>query len=85
MPAVIDTPELLEHVELHDLHLEKPRTRQARPGFWRTLVHRLAQPLTHTPHARQTPSCSAHRPFETPMDRVTREYPGLSLLALAII
>ena len=56
------------------------------PNSWAyPLVHRLAQPLTHTPHARQAPSCSAHRPFETPMDRVTREYPGLSLLALAII
>jgi hypothetical protein len=74
MPAVIDTPELLEYVEIHNLHIEKPRTRQARPGFWRTLVHRMAQHLTRTPHASQAPSCSVHRPFETPMDRVTREY-----------
>ena len=90
MPSVLDAPELIEYVELHELTaheltIERPQPRRAHPGFWRTLAHGIARHLTHTPRASQAPLCSAPRPFETPMDRLVREHPSLALLALSII
>ena len=85
MLAVLDTPERIEHVETHDLTIERPQARGTRPGFWRTLAHGMTKHLTPMPRERHAPSCSAHRPFETPMDRLARECPPLSILALAII
>ena len=86
MPAVMDTHELeLKHVETHDLTIEMSQTRKARPGFWRSLAHGITTYLTPTPREWQAPSCSARRPFETPMDRLTREHPSLSVYALAIV
>jgi len=38
MLAVLDTPERIEHVETHDLTIERPQAHGARPGFWRTLA-----------------------------------------------
>jgi hypothetical protein len=86
MPAIIDTPELeLEHVDTHDLTIEMPQTRRARPRFWRSLVHGITTYLTPTPPEWHTSSCSARRPFETPMDRLVREHPSLSVYSLAIV
>src|SRR5262245_8240396 len=86
MPAVIDTPELeLEHVETHDLTIEMPQTRRARPGFWRCLAHGITAYLTPTPREWHAPSCCVHHPFETPMDRLVREHPSLSVYALAVV
>ena len=86
MPAVIDTPELeIEHVETYDLTIETPQTRRARPGFWRSLAHGIALYLTPTPREWHAPSCSAYRTGETPLDRLVREYPYLSVYALAIV
>jgi len=86
MPAVMDTHELeLKHVETHDLTIEMPQTRKARPGFWRSLARGITTYLTLKPRERRAPSCSAHRPFETPMDRLTREHPSLSAYALALV
>jgi len=86
MPAVIDTPELeLEHVETHDLTIETPQTRRARPGFWRSLAHGITTYLTPTPRQWHAPSCSVCRPFETSIDRLVREHPSLSVYALAIV
>ena len=90
MPSVLDAPELVEYVETHELTtheliIEQPQTRRARPGFWRTLAHRIATRLTHTPRVRRAPSPGVPRPFETAMDRVTREHPWISILALSIV
>ncbi len=90
MPSVLDAPELIDYVEAHELithelTIERPQSRRARPSFWRTLVHRLTQPLTRTPRASQAPSCRVHRPFEAPMDRLVREHPSLAPLALSIM
>ena len=86
MSAVIDTPELeLEHVETYDLTIETPQTRRARPGFWRSLAHGIVTYLTPTPHEWRAPACDARRPFETPLDRLVREHPSLSVYALAIV
>jgi hypothetical protein len=87
MPSVMDTPELeIEHVETYDLSIEeRPQTRQTRPGFWRTLVHRMGTYLIPTPHERHVPVCRVSRPFETPMDRLVREHPFLATYPLAMI
>ena len=82
MPAVLDTHELLEHVETHDLHIEKPLARRSHPGFWRTLAHGITKHLTPMPHEWQAPSCSPRRPFETPADLLARQYPTLYLRAI---
>jgi hypothetical protein len=88
MPSVMDAPELMEYVETHDLTIETrewPQPRRARPGFWRTLAPKITQDLTPTLRQRYASVCSASRPFETPMDRLAREYPCLAAYALAII
>jgi hypothetical protein len=87
MPAIIDTPELveIEQIETHDLTIEQCPARKARPGFWRMLAHGIIAHLTPTPRERYAPVCSVPRPFEMPLDRVAREYPSLALFALAII
>lgn len=87
MPSVLDAPESSEriaHLDVPDLYLAKPSTPRSRPGFWRTLVCGMTTHLIHTPRVQQAPSYSSHRPFETPMDRVAREQPWLSILALTI-
>ena len=81
MPTVLDTPTVLEHIEIDNLPIEQLPARSAHPGFWRTLAHGVTTYLTHTSRERHAPSS---RPFETPMDRLVREYPSLSAHALAI-
>jgi hypothetical protein len=86
MSTVIDTPELeIEHVETYDLTIQIPQTRRARPGFWRSLAHRITTYLTPTPRERQAPSYSALRPGETPLDRLVREHPSFSVYVLAMV
>jgi hypothetical protein len=85
MPSVMDTPTLLEHVETDNLPIERPQARGARPRSWRALAHGIATYLTHTLRERHAPWYRARRPFETPMDLLVREYPSLSVYALAII
>jgi hypothetical protein len=84
MPTVLDTPEVLEHVETDNLPIEGLQARSARPGFWRALAYGVTTYLTCTLHARRVPAYHAPHPFETPMDRLVREYPSLSAHALAI-
>jgi hypothetical protein len=85
MPTVLDTPTVLEHIETDNLPIERPPVRGARPGFWRTLAHGVMTYLTYTPRGRYAPAYRAPRSFETPMDRLVREYPSISVHALAII
>ena len=88
MPSITDASELTEYLEPYDLTIEtlkRPVSRRGRPGFWRLLAHKLIQDLTPTPWQRHAPSCRGHRPFETSMDRLVREYPSLSVYALALI
>ena len=85
MPTVLDTPTVLEHVETDNLPIEQSSAHSARPGFWRTLAHGVVTYLTHTGCERHTPSYRGTHSFETPMDRLVREYPSLSVYALAVI
>ena len=85
MPSVLATPEHIEHVETPHLPTEQPQVRHAHHGCLRTLAHWLVRHMTRSPRARQAPSAGVHRPFETPMDRFAREYPSVSLYALALI
>jgi len=86
MPSVMDAPELREYVETHDLTIgtiEWPQPRRARPGFWRTLISKIAHVLTPTPRERHAPSGGVPRPFETPADLLARQHPTLYLRALS--
>ena len=84
MPSVMEAPELVEYVETHDITIETielPQPRRARPGFWRTLAHKMTAHLRPTPRKRHTSSCSIPRPFETPADQLARQYPSLYIRA----
>jgi hypothetical protein len=84
MPSVLDTPELVEYVETHDLTIEtieRPQPRRTPSGFWRTLAHKIAGYFTPVPRTQHTSSCHAPRPFETPADQLARQYPTLYLRA----
>ena len=86
MPSVMDAPELVAYVETHDLTIEtieRPQPRRTRPGFWRTLAHKIATYLTLTRRERHAPSYSRHRPFETPAALLARQYPTLYLRAMS--
>jgi len=85
MPTVMDIPAHSADVATHDRHSEWPRTPPAHPGFWRTLAQGITTYLAPTPREWQGPSCRVRCSFETPMDRLAREHPSLSLFALAII
>jgi hypothetical protein len=88
MPSVMDAPELIEHIEIHDLPIEttaRPQPHRARPRFWRTLVHKIAGYFTPTPPAWHEGVCHVSHPYEAPMDRFVREYPYLAVYALALI
>jgi hypothetical protein len=82
MPSAIDTPERVTSVGIYDLMketLEQRESGRTRSGLWHTLVQRLLTSLT--PAQRECHAMS----FETAMDRFVREYPSLSLYALALI
>jgi len=86
MPSVLDTPELVEDVETHELTphgltIERPQPHRTRPGFWRTLAHRIAEFFTPAPRKQFASSCHAPRPFETPADLLARQYPNLYIRA----
>ena len=86
MPSVMDTPELVDDVETHDLAietLERREIRQTRPGFWRTLVHKITTYMTPTRHERHTGACRVSRPCETLTDWLVREHPSIAPYALA--
>jgi hypothetical protein len=84
MPSVMDVPEVIEYVETHDLTIERerPQIRRDRPGFWRTLAHKITTHLRPTPCRRHAPSCSTPRPVETPTDLLARQYPTLYIRAI---
>ena len=82
MPSVLETPERVTSVGIYDLMKETLEQRGSgctRPGWWRALVQRLMASLTPVQLERHIMSC------ETAQDRFVREYPSLSLYALALI
>jgi hypothetical protein len=81
MPSVIETPARVTSVGIYDLMREtlEHESGRTRSGWWRTLVQRLKTSLTPAPRERHVMSC------ETAQDRFVREYPSLSLYALALI
>jgi len=89
MPTVIDTPELIEHiehVETHDLTIEtreQPQARSARPGFWRTLVQYVTRHRARTLHGTPSSYRVSLHPIEPPADLLARHYPTLYIQAFA--
>jgi hypothetical protein len=85
MPAVMDTPEHITNLDTPAHLKERPRVRGARPGCWRTLRRGITRLLTPLPREWHVPPSSVRHSFETPMDRLVREYPSISVYALAIV
>ena len=84
MPSVMETSELVEYVETHDLKIEtieQPQPRRAHPGFWRTLAQKITHFLPLTSRKQHVSSYHVHRPFETPADQLARQYPTLYIRA----
>jgi hypothetical protein len=75
MPSVIDAPERVADVDVHDLPT-------VHPGFWRTLAQSLVRP--HAQRSPHTPrSCAMTRPqtMETLAERFARQDPFLYIQA----
>jgi hypothetical protein len=86
MPSILNAPARIDddgYVETHELTQEHSQPCKARPGFWRTLAHRITRRRTRRSHESHAPPCSTPRPFEAAMDQITRENPWISILALA--
>ena len=86
MPAVMDTPEVVEHEEYaldeeHDLHTEQPQVRVAGSGFWRTVVQYMRRQSAHRRHRTPSSSHGSLHPIEMPLERLARENPTLYIQA----
>jgi hypothetical protein len=66
MPAVIDTPEVVEHEE-HNLHEEQPQGRGARSGFWYRLGQYVRGHRVHTSSRTQSSARSVRHQRESSM------------------
>jgi hypothetical protein len=78
MPAVMDTPEVVEREE-HDLYEEQPQVHATHPGLWHTLLQYVRR---HSVHRLKSTSSLAHvsrHPIEMPLERLARENPTLFL------
>jgi hypothetical protein len=88
MPAVIDTPEVVEHEEYalyeeHDLYTEQPQVHVARSGFWHTVVQYVKRHRIHRLHGMPSSSYRPLHPIEMPADMLARQYPSLYIRAYA--
>ena len=86
MPSVMDAPELIEYVETHELTthelaIEPPQPRGARPGFWRTLRQYVTWPRLHRHHHMPSLGRVSDPLIEAPIERLAREHPSLYLRA----
>jgi hypothetical protein len=85
MPAVIDTPEVVEYeehdlYEEHDRQEEPPKGRGAQLGFWPMVVQSMRRYSTHRLQSMSSADRSARRQLESPMARLAQEHPMLYLL-----
>jgi hypothetical protein len=82
MPSVLTPSALVDHIDIHDLPAELPRTGTARKGFWPTLAQYVAWfRVRRTRHMHRL--CAASYGFETPAELFARQYPASYLQALS--
>jgi hypothetical protein len=87
MPAVIDTPAIVEHEAYalygeHDRdnpHEEQPQARAAHAGFWQTVKQYVTRHRVQTPTGTPSLSHISRHPLEMPLERLAREHPTLFL------
>jgi hypothetical protein len=82
MPAVIDTPEVVEHEE-HALYEKQPPVRAAHPGFWPRVLQYVKRHRVHIPHGTPSSSHGPLRRIEMPEDLLVLEYPALYIRVYA--
>jgi hypothetical protein len=80
MPSVIDTPERLEDVDVHDFQEERPQVCVTRSGFWQRLLQYVRGHRVHTASRMPPSSRASLHPTESPMARLAQEHPMLYLL-----
>jgi hypothetical protein len=80
MPSVMDAPERIEDIDVHDLYEKQPQVRVTRPRFWRTLVQYMRRPRVYTSSCTPSSGRVALRQLESPMARLAQEHPTLYLL-----
>lgn len=85
MPAICETDEVIDQVAMPAHVQEKPQAQGKPRGAWKSLIHGMLSYLRHTPQEQQMTQCYVPQPFESPMDRIAREYPALSCSTLAIV
>ena len=82
MPSVLATSTLVDHIDVHDLPTELPRTGRAHKGFWHTLTQYVA--WLRVRRTRRTQHlCAVSHQFETPAELFARQYPSSYLQALS--
>ena len=81
MPAVVDTPEVMDY-ETYDLPEEHPPVRPARAGFWQMVMQYVRRPKVHRFHRTPSFPRSVHT-CEAPADLLARQYPTLFIQAYA--
>jgi hypothetical protein len=79
MPSVLDVPEVVEDVDVYDLHEEQPQARAAHPGFWQTVKQYVTWHRVQTPTGTPSSSHVSRHPIEMPLERLVREHPTLFL------
>ena len=82
MPSVLATSTFVDHIDVHDLPTEPPRTRRAQQGFWRTLAQYVAW-LRVRRTRRMQHLCAVSHGFETPAELFARQYPSSYLLGFS--
>jgi hypothetical protein len=80
MPSVVAPSTLLDYIDVHDLPTTPSRARQARRGFWRTLVHYATRSRARKT-SRRPPRCTTSHQIDTPAELLARQYPTIYLYA----
>jgi hypothetical protein len=82
MPAIIDTPEVVEYEE-HILYEEQPPVCEAHSGVWRRVLQHVKQHRVHTRHGAPSSSHGPLHRIDTPEDLLARQYSALYIRAYA--
>jgi len=79
MPSVLDVPEVVEDVDVYDLHEEQPQARAAHPGFWQRVKQYVRRYSVQTSSRTRSSSRVSLHQLELPLERLAREHPTLYL------
>ena len=79
MPAVLDTPKVMDY-ETYDLPEAHPPVRPDRAGFWQMVMQYMRRHNVRRFHRTSSSRLPVHQ-FEAPADLLARQYPTLYIQA----